>query len=304
MRSFRPNTPSMRILIGSDLSGVSDVAIRQGAALLKAPGDELALCHVLPEPQLRTLFPQEHERDKAALLELQPRFTAALRAQLERLFGEKSVPFSTFVEFGSDYSELIHRAEQWQADLLVVGSHGRAGLSRFFSPSVAERVVRHATCPVLVARERPQGVVLVATDLSDPSLPSIEAGVREATRRERRLVVLHVTEALSWRTEPAMALLGVNPVTETPDVAEERATLARQIIQGALERFGAKGEAQIVDGDPTTEIMKLVETLPAELLVVGTRGRGNVSRVMLGSVAANLVQSAPCSVLAVRLASG
>jgi nucleotide-binding universal stress UspA family protein len=47
-----------------------------------------------------------------------------------------------------------------------------------------------------------------------------------------------------------------------------------------------------------------VETLPAELLVVGTRGRGSVSRVMLGSVAADLVQNAPCSVLAVRLASG
>jgi len=100
----------MRILIGSDLSGVSDVAIRQGAALLKAPGDELALCHVLPAPQLRTLFPQEHERDLAALLELQPRFMAALHAQLERLFGDKSLPFSTFVEYGSDYSELVQSA--------------------------------------------------------------------------------------------------------------------------------------------------------------------------------------------------
>ncbi|HEX3850843.1 MAG TPA: universal stress protein [Polyangiaceae bacterium] len=291
----------MRILIGSDLSGVSDVAVLQGAALLKAQGDELGLCHVLPAPQLRTLFPQEHERDLAALLELQPRFTAALHAQLERLFGSKSIPVSIFIEYGSDYSELVRRAEQWQADLLVVGSHGRAGLSRFLSPGVAERVVRHATCPVLVARERPKGVVLVATDLSDPSLPAIEAGAREAARRDRRLVVAHVTETLSWRSEPAMALLGVTPVTETPDIAQERATLARQIIEAAFDRFGAKGEAQIVDGDAAEEILKLVEKLPAELLVVGTRGRGSVSRVMLGSVAAHLVQSAPCSVLAVRL---
>jgi nucleotide-binding universal stress UspA family protein len=304
MRPFRSKNHCMRILIGSDLSGVSDVAVRQGAALIKAKGDELALCHVLPEPQLRTLFPQEHERDLAALLELGPRFTAALHAQVERLFGDKSVPFSTFIEHGSDYSELVRRAEEWQADLLVVGSHGRAGISRFLSPSIAERVVRHATCPVLVARERAPGAVLVATDLSDPSLPAIEAGAREAARRERPLVVMHATEALSSRTEAAMALLGANPVLETHDETEERAALARQIIQGALERFGAKGEARIVDGEPTTEILKLVETLPAELLVVGTRGRGSVSRVMLGSVAADLVQNAPCSVLAVRLASG
>jgi nucleotide-binding universal stress UspA family protein len=293
----------MRILVGSDLSGVSDVAILQAAALIKSPADELALCHVLPEPQLRTLFPHEHERDLAALLELQPRFADALRAQAERLFGSRDIRFSVFLESGSDYSELIRRAEQWRADLVVVGSHGRAGLSRFLSPSVAERVVRHATCPVLVARDRVPGVVLVATDLSDPSLPAIEAGAREALRRERRLVVAHVTEALSFRTEPAMALLGVSPVTETPDIVRERAALAQQIIEGALVRFGAKGDARIVDGDPSTEILKLVESLPAELLVVGTRGRGGVSRVMLGSVAAHLVQSAPCSVLAVRLAS-
>jgi nucleotide-binding universal stress UspA family protein len=116
--------------------------------------------------------------------------------------------------------------------------------------------------------------------------------------------VMHATETLSWRTEPVMALLGVNPVTETPDIAQERATLTRQIIEGALARFGSKAEVLIVDGDPATEILGLVETLPAELLVVGTRGRGSVSRVMLGSVAAHLVQNAPCSVLAVRLASG
>lgn len=291
----------MRILIGSDLSPVSDVALRQGAALLAAEGDQLALCHVMPEPQLRTLFPQEHERDLAALLELEPRFAAALRAQMERLFGKSAVPFGVFIEHGSDYSELIRRAEEWRADLIVVGSHGRSGLNRIFSPSVAERVVRHAACPVLVARERAPGSVLVATDLSDPSLPAIEAGAREAARGGRRLVVVHVTETLSWRTEPAMALLGANPVSETPEIAEERALLARQIIEAALARFGAKGEVRIVSGDATTQILELVESLPAELLVVGTRGRGAVSRVMLGSVAAELVQSAPCSVLSVRL---
>ena len=293
----------MRILVGSDLSEASDVAVRQGAALLRAGGDELGLCHVLPEPQLRTLFPQEHERDLAALLELQPRFAEALRAQVVRLLGSNAVPFNVFIEQGSDYSELIRRAEQWRADLVVVGSHGRAGLGRFLSPSVAERVVRHATCPVLVARERAPGVVLVATDLSDPSLKAIESGAREAIARERRLVVMHAAEGLSWRTEPAMALLGANPVTETPDIVQERATLARQIIEGALDRFGAKGEVQIVTGDPATKILELVETLPAELLVVGTRGRSGLSRIMLGSVAAHLVQSAPCSVLAVRLAA-
>jgi nucleotide-binding universal stress UspA family protein len=86
-------------------------------------------------------------------------------------------------------------------------------------------------------------------------------------------------------------------------MAAERASLARQIIEGKLDRLEAKGEVQIVDGDPSTEILRLVELLPAELLVVGTRGRSGVTSVMLGSVAANMVHSAPCSVLGVRLAA-
>jgi nucleotide-binding universal stress UspA family protein len=293
----------MRILVGSDLGGASDEAIRQGVALLRPSEDELALCHVLPAPQLRTLFPQEHERDLEAILELQPRVGDALRAQVERLFGDEVIHFSVFVEQGSNYSELIRRAEQWHAGLIVVGSHGRTGLNHFFSSSVSEHVVRYATCPVLIARKRVAGVVLVATDLSDPSLPAIEAGSREAARLQRQLVVMHVTDRLSRRLEPAMALLGANPIDETPAIVRERAALARQIIEGALDRLHTKGQVQVVDGDPAKEILRLAESLPAELLVIGTRGRGSISRVMLGSVAAHLVQNTSCSLLAVRLSS-
>jgi nucleotide-binding universal stress UspA family protein len=97
-----------------------------------------------------------------------------------------------------------------------------------------------------------------------------------------------------------MALFGAIPVAETQESVAQRAELARQIIQGALQRAGAEGEIRIVEGSHSVEILRLVESLPAELLVLGTRGRSGVSRVMLGSVAADMVQNAACSVLAVR----
>jgi len=291
----------VRILVGSDLSKASDEAVRQGIALTSSASDELGLCHVLPEAQLRTLFPQEHSRDMEALLELQPRVAEALLAQAERIAGETAPPAEVFIEQGSDYAELVRRAEEWDADLLVIGGHGRSGLGRLFVSSVAEHVVRYAPCSVLVAREGADGAVLVATDLSDPSQSAIEAGAREAARLKRRLVVVHVTETLAARTAPAMALLGANPILETPEIARERRDLASQIISGALERFHAWGEIEIAEGEPTAEILRLVGELPVGLLVVGVRGRSRGARVMLGSVAANLVENAPCSVLAVRV---
>jgi nucleotide-binding universal stress UspA family protein len=291
----------MRILVASDLSPASDEAVRQGLSLASAEGNELALCHVLPGAPMHTLFPQDYEPDVEAHLALQPRVAEALRTQVSRLAAGAYVAFQTFIEQGSDYAEIIRRAEDFQAGLLVVGSHGRTGLKRLFLGSVAERVVRYAPCTVLVAREHREGAVLVATDLSDPSLPAIEAGAREAARRGRKLVVMHATETAVPGSDAAMALLGAIAVVEPPEVAETRRTLARQVIQTALEGIGAQGEVQIVDGSPLAEILRLIEALPAELLVVGAKGRSSVSRVVLGSVSANVVQGAPCSVLAVRM---
>ena len=290
----------MRILVGSDLGAASDVALRQAILLAREERAELAVCHVLPEPQLRIFFPEEHERDIEALSTLEPRMTAALCAQVERLHAGDTIPFNVFIEQGSAYAELVDRAEKWRADLIVVGNHGRAELKHLFLGSVAEKVARHAPCSALIARKHAEGAVLVATDLSDPAELALAAGAREASRRKRRLVVMHATETLSRRTAPAMALLGTNPTVDPPEIARERDNLARQIIETSLKNLGVQAEIQLVSGDPSEEILRLVVSLPAELLVLGTRGRSSVARIMLGGVAARMVQGAPCSVLAVR----
>ena len=290
----------MRILVGSDFGAASDEAVRQAITLARAERAELAVCHVLPEPQAHTLFPEEHERDIQVLAAIEPHTTAAIRAQVERFQTAQAIPFDVFVEQGSAYAELVSRAEQWQADLIVVGNHGRAELKHLFLESVAEKVARYAPCAALIARKSPEGAVLVAIDLSDPAELALNAGAREAIRRKRPLVVTHVSDSLSRRAAPAMALLGANPIVDSPEVTRERDNLVRQIIEGSLKRMEIKAEIRLVSGNPSEEILRLVNSLPAELLVLGTRGRGNVARILLGGVATHMVESAPCSVLAVR----
>jgi universal stress protein A len=69
--------------------------------------------------------------------------------------GASVVPVEPRVTVGEAVWEICRRAEKEQADLIIMGSHGRTGLSHVVLGSVAERVVRHATCPVLVARRPP-----------------------------------------------------------------------------------------------------------------------------------------------------
>lgn len=293
----------MRILVASDLSPASDEAVRQGLALAREQHATLALCHVLQRASVHALFPQSNQRDLQAELELQPRVAELLREQAARV-DPGAGPFVVFVEQGSDYGELVLRAEKWQADLLIVGSHGRTGVERLLLGSVAEHLVRHAPCTVLVARPSPQGAVLVATDLSDPSLVGIEAGVREAARRRRKLAVMHVLDETVVESDAALAMLGAVPVAAPPEVLDGRRALAREVIQGALARLEAPpAQIEIAEGDPVTEVLKLAERLPAELLVVGSKGQGRLPHV-LGSTAAELVRAAACSVLAVRTPHG
>jgi nucleotide-binding universal stress UspA family protein len=288
----------MRVLIASDLSESSDEAVRQGA--LRAEGGHIALCHVMPELGTHAFLAQEYEIDLNRQLELQPRIVEALQAQLARLAPQAPTP-EVFIELGSDYEQLVARAEAWQAELIAVGTHGRKGLRRLLLGSVADQVVRAAHCPVLVARAPREGAILAATDLSDPALPALELAASEAKRSGRKLVVMHAMET-PRDGDAAMGLLGALPALDTPETRAARSRLAAEIIGTAVTRLGVSAEVVIATEDPLKETLQLADSLPTGLIVVGSHGRNGLSRVVLGSTAARIIEHAPCSVLVARQA--
>ncbi|MDF3071389.1 MAG: universal stress family protein [Polyangiaceae bacterium] len=286
----------MRVLIASDLSEASDEALKQGVEM--AGGGPIALCHVMPELGTHALLAQDYEVDVNRQVSLHPRLVEALRGQLSRLVPDAATP-DIFIETGSDYDQILHRAEAWGAELIALGTHGRSGLRRWLLGSVADQVVRSAHCPVLVARPSPRGAVLAATDLSEPGLPAIEAAAAEAARLQEKLVVMHAME-LPREGDAAMGLLGALPALDTPEVRGQKRALASQIINGALTRLGAKGEIVIAEDDAVDETLQLAGSLPARLIVVGTHGRKGLARVVLGSRSSRILEKAPCSVLVAR----
>lgn len=287
---------SMRVLIASDLSESSDFAVEQ--AVRMAAGDPVAVCHVMPELGTHAFVAQEYEVDLEKQVELQARVGDALRGQWERL-APSAPPPEIFIETGSAHEQIVGRAEEWGAELIAVGTHGRGGLKRLLLGSVADQVVRWAHCPVLIARAPREGAVLAATDLNDPAMPAIEVAAAEAGRRGRKLVVMHAMES-PREGDAAMGLLGALPALDTPETWAARRALASQIINTTLTRLHAKGEIVIAEEDALAETLRLAESLPAELIVVGTHGRKGLSRIVLGSRAAQVIEHAPCSVLVAR----
>ena len=98
------------------------------------------------------LFP---ERSLGLSQELTADEEAARRALVEHARDRLGLELShVFIERGSAYAEIVRCAENWGADYIAIGSHGRTGLSRVVLGSVAERVVARASCPVLTVRAR------------------------------------------------------------------------------------------------------------------------------------------------------
>lgn len=292
-----------RILVSTDLSETSLEVVRAAQARAEATGAVLAVCHVVPELHSSSaFFPQLNQ---AAALD-SANFDQSVREATQR-FVAQALPganLELFVEQGAAASEIVRRAEAWNADLIVTGTQTR-GLERALLGSVASQILRYAHCPVLVSRPaNGTGGILAATDLSDPSLPAITAAAEESRRTGGALTVLHVLDP-SWTALGAAAGLPFGIVAPQPSAelqAEVRAAAVSTLAQ-VMERSGAQGQAVALAGSPVSTIVDHARERDVALIVVGTRGRTGLSRILLGSVAERVVADAHCSVLAVRHAS-
>ena len=144
-----------RILVPIDFSESSLKALDEAVEFSRPYEAELILLFVVERGFYESplLVP-----DSGALLQHQARATEEKLEKLCRSLGERGVKCRTFVEFGVAYQAIVEAAKKVHANLIVISTHGRTGMAHFLIGSVAERVVQHAACPVLVIRtlEKPK----------------------------------------------------------------------------------------------------------------------------------------------------
>ena len=139
-----------RILVPTDFSEASRQAVRYATAFAQPCGSEVTLVHVI-EPAPYPEFGYAHIPAKEAGLK---------RAASEKLDAESQelaragVKASAVIRTGSAFHEIAEQAREQTNDLIVIATHGRGAIAHALLGSTAERVVRHAPCPVLVVRER------------------------------------------------------------------------------------------------------------------------------------------------------
>jgi nucleotide-binding universal stress UspA family protein len=142
------NPPQIQnILVAVDFSDYSEVALRYAAFLAENFGATLTLVH--------SVEPYVYPEDLSAgftIEQIDARWMQKQKEKLETLRQtiKESIPATVVVTMGTAWNRIVGAAKSWNADLIVLGTHGRTGLKHALMGGTAEQVVRHAACPVLV----------------------------------------------------------------------------------------------------------------------------------------------------------
>lgn len=142
-----------KILIAIDESPFSEHAMAYGHQFAAKMGAKVALVHVNEFPMMPTyvgnMVVGEAPTVIPEMLSAQEEASKALFKRIKKEWGD-DVPLETFTRMGDVRDEILNQAEEWKADLLILGTHGRTGFDHFISGSVAESVARKSHCPVLI----------------------------------------------------------------------------------------------------------------------------------------------------------
>jgi nucleotide-binding universal stress UspA family protein len=147
--------PFQKVLIAVDSDPVALHAAEVGVELARAVGGQVALICVIDRSAVDAAAPETPRED--LLAEARDHARRVIAELGPKLLGPKLAPgpdAQTFIPEGRPDEEIVKAAQLWPADLIVIGSHGRGGLGRVLLGSVAEAVMRHAPCPVLVVRNK------------------------------------------------------------------------------------------------------------------------------------------------------
>jgi nucleotide-binding universal stress UspA family protein len=293
------HTSTGPVVVGVDFSTPSDNALeyaaweaeRQHRTLAVLHGYDAAISGVPPITGYHVAMRHGAERRLAEVVEL-----------VQKLHPDLTI--SSAVHQGSGARTLVHASHT--AALVVVSSHGHGRLHQTFVGSVASQVSSHAACPVVVVRptasETAEGPVLVGVDGSDYSLDAVDFAFGEASRREQPLVAASV-----WGLGDLSELSRETPWGEDASAWQRR-------MEADSDRMLSEALAGRAEQHPQVEVRHLTvdavnawhgliataEAVGAALTVVGSRGAGGFSGLLLGSVSQNLISHASGDVAIVR----
>ncbi len=297
----------MRILLAVDGSVCSDRATELVASCSLPPGSTIRVIGV-HQPYADTLAytwaaigdagAGPETEDEATIRQLREAI-----ARTELALQQEGSTVEGFIVHGRPGSAIVDEAAAADADLVVVGSRGHGTIATMLLGSTAAEVVDHAPCPVLVARHGHLGPVAFADDGSHSARTAESVFTTWPIFAGEPISVLTVAEVavqVAAGYTPGLYDQVLESYTASVDAARVEVLEKATTEAHRLSEAGLDATPYVLEGDPAAEILRFATERGIATIVMGTRGRTGLARLILGSVARNVLLHAPCSVLIVR----
>jgi nucleotide-binding universal stress UspA family protein len=299
-----------KILLPLDSSDLAEYALQPAVHLAQQAQAELLLLHVLehrtvlvpegPDVMGHSLYYPETTYNRAEIAARD--YLNGFQYGLAKGYPEISWRF--LLEDGDPAAKIVDTAVNEHSDLIIMSTHGYSGLTRWVLGSVAEKVLRHAPCPVLIVRaDQPIKNVLITLDGSKLAESSLPLGLAAAQAFAANVTLLRVDD-LTDRLD-AQELAELN--NEEWGLGERlRASVQEEIIYYLAQirlRYGRDDlniDTATCYGKPSQAILNFAESHDIDLIVMSTHGRTGLSRWRYGSVTEKVLRGADCDMLISR----
>ena len=295
--------PGLRkITFAFDGSENSLQALEAAAIIAKGYGAEVSIAYAL---QPSSIFSTMHQREEY-YTKLESNASKSIEKAMSFLVTNEVVKARSKIlhSRGSITESLIDYVSEEKSDLVVCGTRGLGGFDRMLLGSISGQLVSHSPSPVLVVR-KPEAAkkmeikrILVATDGSETASRAMGLAISLAKALGGKLTFVNVVylPPISYGVDE-----GIDFNRLMADLREDGEKITKEAIFIA-QKMGVEADRKIIDGlrSPSMAITELAEKEKYDLIAVGTRGRGEFKRLILGSVANGVVHYAHCSVLVAR----
>ena len=277
------------VLVAIDDEDPDEMLLGWAAEQAEARGTRLVVCHMC-EWQEGRQAPTPMDESNGRDLTVGPERVVADALKVVRA-AHPDLPVTGALGTGRPARGLLEAADE--AAMVVVGARGTGGFPRLLIGSISGQVAEHASCPVAVFRPARPGAtdVVVGIDGSPQAARALELGLAEARRTGGTLIALH-----ALRLPPGAGAAAPNPGVNLAD-HREMAVKGLNDVLGDIEARNpdVKIERRVEPGPPARKLLEAAED--AATLVVGARGLGGFTGLIVGSVSQQVMRHAHCPVL-------
>lgn len=275
-----------KIIVPIDFSEHSEYALKAAALFAKKYNTTVYALHMLDMQEFSMAeSPSSHQEKGIFFLKLAEKKFKNFLAK-DYLEGVNVIPI---IKHYKVFSEVNKVAEEVNADLIIMGSHGASGLKEFFIGSNTEKVIRYADIPVLIIKNEIKDIlfnnIVMTTDFSDETVPAFKKSLETLDFLKAKKHILYVNLPNdNFKTTPEMEAMATNFLTKVDGNIDRMINVnfvcARSIEQGILDFSNVAG---------------------ADLIVTITHGRKGISHIFEGSISEDLSNHASLPIMTFKL---